>query len=745
MLTARYVIKKIGCVVLLLSLLGSVSGAQETALPTKLQLAVEPEEIVLTNGLPIGADARTMQLILRETSGMQRAELELVARPFTEIHSGNSVDVNIITVNLSQSQATLLPGDLQRVELTLGGFAQAGTYLGGMTIHDTVSGERKEIGIRVSVKDNWQTPVFVVLAAVLIAAGVNHWTKQGRRKNRLDVKLAELQHTLQVAGSKTDPLLLDAERLVQQAREQNQNYQCAQAELVIAAAEQKLRQFEQRQQAAEVLRHNIEEVLESVREVGENDPQQARLSGDLIQLLPKIYAQYEETAAIFKQRELFWDAYRLARRDMQAAREKLFSTVESVKKADRSKIEFFLREIEELLSAAESMSALDEVNVRLRKVAFELSAEKINTNMFRAQRFQSLLEQYQERAKHVTGEQMQRIVAAWYDPARAALTDNRYEDLETTVTQLGRVLTLIEQMKDAEKRMKGKDKKMTELRRILRECKTTLEVAAPDSLMRVEHDVRQVLDILDNRRTDFTPFQAYQPEAPRSDRPDAQAEAFAEPSPDAAAQQLRPLQQEDLVRNLERLLEDAAQYPALQEKTLKWRSYCQKLLEFDEVSAMIEYLRLIQEELTLYGRIRAIRAQAESRQTDAVLRLIEQAEQLLLMDTYEDRSVFHRAEVLADAARSLLEEKQQSKDEFDHLLANLRSPKFATKLVTYGSISTYFVAATLLGVQILYTPNADFGAIVFEDYLSLVLWAFGVEGIRLTATNVYEAYFKKEG
>jgi hypothetical protein len=54
------------------------------------------------------------------------------------------------------------------------------------------------------------------------------------------------------------------------------------------------------------------------------------------------------------------------------------------------------------------------------------------------------------------------------------------------------------------------------------------------------------------------------------------------------------------------------------------------------------------------------------------------------------------------------------------------------------------VIATILGIQILYAPDPDFGAFVFKDYLSLVLWAIGLEGAKMTVTNVYEAYFKKE-
>ena len=47
---------------------------------------------------------------------------------------------------------------------------------------------------------------------------------------------------------------------------------------------------------------------------------------------------------------------------------------------------------------------------------------------------------------------------------------------------------------------------------------------------------------------------------------------------------------------------------------------------------------------------------------------------------------------------------------------------------TGGSLAAYFAVATALGFQALYAPNPDFGAILFEDYFSLVLWAFGFQG-----------------
>ena len=75
----------------------------------------------------VGAADRKIQLIIRETSSLKRAELELVARPFTEITSGDIVDVNTIMVGIAKQQVTLTPGGLQRVELTIGGFEEAGT------------------------------------------------------------------------------------------------------------------------------------------------------------------------------------------------------------------------------------------------------------------------------------------------------------------------------------------------------------------------------------------------------------------------------------------------------------------------------------------------------------------------------------------------------------------------------------------------------------------------------------------
>ena len=186
-------------------------------LPSKLQLAVEPEEIVLTKDISVGATERKIQLIIRETSGIKPAKLELAARPFTEINSGNIVDVSIVKVELSEQQAMLEPGGLERVEAAIGGFKAAGSYLGGITIHDTVSGSVKRVSVRVSVKDAWPAPVLVLLVSVLIASGVNHWTKKGRRKNRLDQKIAELRKTIDAADQDFVPFLMDAERSLERA------------------------------------------------------------------------------------------------------------------------------------------------------------------------------------------------------------------------------------------------------------------------------------------------------------------------------------------------------------------------------------------------------------------------------------------------------------------------------------------------------------------------------------------------
>jgi hypothetical protein len=204
------------------------------------------------------------------------------------------------------------------------------------------------------------------------------------------------------------------------------------------------------------------------------------------------------------------------------------------------------------------------------------------------------------------------------------------------------------------------------------------------------------------------------------------------------------LTREDLQENLDRLLEEAAQYPKWRGKMSQWKAYCDKLIEFDELQEFSDYLRLIQDELALYARIQSIRSQAEEKNLQAVLKLTDQAEHLLLQETQDEQGMYHRAEVLADAAKTLLDEKQ-NETEFDQVISYIRSPKTTSNLITYGTLSSYFVIATVLGMQILYAPDPDFGTFFFKDYLSLVLWAIGLEGAKMTVTNVYEAYFKKEG
>ncbi len=718
--------------------------------PSKLQLAVEPEDIVLTKNISVGMAERTIQLIIRETSGVKPAKLELAARPFTEINSGNIVDVSIVKVELSEQQVILEPGGLERVEATIGGFQEAGSYLGGITIHDTVSGERKEISVRVSVKDAWPMPVVVLLVSVLIASGVNHWTKKGRRKNRLDQKIAELRKTINAADQTIVSFLVDAERFLEKAQAYNQEYQFEQAETAFENAERSLALYERRKHESETLRQRIQTLLSDVRGLGETDPQNVKLSGELIQVLPKIQTDFEETDALVKQFEMFFEAYRMARRDVQAAREKLASSLEYVKKADRSKIDMMVGDIDRLLQTAESMSAIDEANTLLRKVAFELSPEKINENMFRSQRFQAKLTDYHDQVKRVTGAQVKRIVNAWYEKAEHALEDNRYEDAEEALEKLGATLEIVERIKHAERRIKGRDTRATDLRRILRECKQFLESASWDGMKRAGYDVTQVLEILDGVRKEYKPFPTVetQTEQAETEAPtDDGADSIGEESPQASepeGTQLRPLTPDDLRRNFERISEEAVHYPKLREKILTWRSYCHKLLEFDELNEMSDYLKIIQEELLLYAKIQTIRIQAEEQRQQAVLRLADQAEQLLLLETSEDRGAFHRAEVLADAAKALLDEKLDASD-FEQVMSNIRSPRLTTNLITYGTLASYFVISTALGFQILYAPNPDFGAILFEDYFSLVLWAFGLQGAKMTVTNVYEAYFKKEG
>lgn len=511
-------------------------------------------------------------------------------------------------------------------------------------------------------------------------------------------------------------------------------------------------QYEQRKQGSEELRQKIQKLLNEARELGENDPQNSKIGDELIRLLPKIQTDYEETEAIFKQVEAFFQAYRMARRDLQAAREKLFSSLDYVKKADKSKIELILSDIDRILMTAESMSAIDEANTLLRKAAYELSPEKINENMFRSQRLQKILDEYQPQVKHITGTQVSKIVTGWYQKAQAALEDNRYEDVDEAFQKLDKTLEVVGKIKQAEKRIKGRDKKMTELRRIIRDCKSYLEGTSWDAIHRAERDVLQVIEILDGVREHYEPFRTVDQQEVQAEISDEATEHTTEEPPgeeplnaeEDGSTHIRPLTREDLQRNLEQLMEEAAQYPKLREKIMRWRSYCSKLLQFDELTEMFDYLKLIQDELSLYAGIQAIHAQAEAKNLHAILRLAEQAEQLLLLDTREDRGTYHRAEVLTDAAKALLEEKQDEGD-LDQVISYIRSPKTASKIVTYGSLAAYFAVATALGFQILYNPNPDFGAIVFEDYFSLALWALGLEGAKMTAINVYEAYFKKEG
>ncbi|MDY0092407.1 MAG: hypothetical protein RBT80_06880 [Candidatus Vecturithrix sp.] len=741
----------LGCCVLF-ACLGYTQEAdvsETTQLPSKLQIAIEPEEIILTKGITVGAADRKIQLIIRETSSLKRAELELVARPFTDITSGDIVDVNTVMIGIAKQQVTLSPGGLQRVELTIGGFEQAGTYLGGLTIHDTVSGERKDVHIRVSVKASWETPVAVLLVSVLLTSGVNHWAQKGRRKNWLEQRVEELHKTIQLAGIEADPLLVEAERLLEKARQYNQEFQFEHTEAALHEVEYKLTEYEQRKQGGEELRTKIQNLLNEVRSLGENDPQSSRLNSELIQILPKIESDYEETEAIFKQLDMFFQAYRLARRDLQTAHEKLFSSLEYVKKADKSKIDMILSDIDRILMSAESMSALDEANTLLRKAAFELSPEKINENMFRSQRLQKVLDNYQQRVKQVTGSQVSQIASNWYQKAQQSLEDNRYEDVDDALHKLDTTLTIIEKMKQAEKRMKGRDKKMTDLRRMIRDCKNFLEGASWEAIHRAEWDVNQIVEMLDGIREQYEPFQiSHQQDNPAQE---ASAQGYTERTVEAeplqaeedSSTQLRPLTPKDLLRSLEKLLEEAAQYPKLYGKMAQWRNYCQNLLKFDELNEMFEYLRLVQDELSLYTRIQVIREQAEAQHLQAGLRLLDQAEQLLLAEAQDERSVYNRAEVLADAAKTLLDEKQKSGD-LDQMISYIRKPRTVSKIVTYGSVVIYFSAAIALGFQILYAPSPDFGAIVFEDYFSLVLWALGLEGVRMTAANVYEVYFKKE-
>ncbi len=715
--------------------------AQMPTMPSKLQIAVEPEEIVLTQGITVGANDRTIQMIVREISGVKPAKLEVVAHPFRETNSGDMMDVSVIAVNLSQQQAALEPGGLQRVELTFGGFRQAGSYLGAITVHDGVSGERKEIPVRINVKDSPAFPAMALLGAILAAAGVNYWTKKGRRKNRLEQRLTELHETLKLTGSEDAPFLADARQLFEKARVYTQEYRFALAEAAIEAGKQKLETHEQRQRGSEALREKIQKLLNETRELGATDSQASRLSRELIELLPNVETDYAETDAVTRQFEMFLHAYRLARRDAQTAREKLNGDSDAVRHANRAKIEFLLRDVERLLSAAETMNALDDANTLLRKIAFELSPETVNQNIFRAERMQQKLETCREQTKRVTGTQMQRIAQSWLERAESEMKDARFEDMEDTVRLLEHTLKIIERIKDAEKRVKGKDQRMTELRRILRDSKTALERLSRDGVMQAEHDVAQAIAMLDDKRKQYEPLAS--PESERTPPPFAPPDD-ADESSNESFTQLRPIRREDLEERVNLLMEEAAHYPRLLPKIEQWRSASQKLIRFDELADLTAYLNYIQEELSLYAQILSIRAQAEEKRMRAALRLSDQAAQLLLTETTNDRGVYHRAQVLADAANALLEESRDDRD-IEQALAQLGSPKLATQIVTYGAVASYFVVATTLGFQILYTPNHDFGALLFADYFSLILWAFGFEGAKITATNVYEAYFKKEG
>ncbi len=713
--------------------------AQMPTMPSKLQIAVEPEEIVLTQGITVGASERTIQMIVREISGVKPAKLDVVAHPFRETNSGDMMDVSVITVNLPQQQAALEPGGLQRVELSFGGFRQAGSYLGAITVHDGVSGERKEIPVRINVKDSPAFPALVLFGAILAAAGVNYWTKKGRRKNRLEQRLNELQDTLKLTGSEDAPFLADARQLFDKARVYTQEYRFALAEAAIEAGKQKLETHEQRQRGSVALREKIQSLLNETRELGATDSQATRLSRELIELLPTVETDYDETDAVTRQFEMFLHAYRLARRDAQAAKEKLNGDNDVVRHANRAKIEFLLRDVERLLNVAETMNALDEANTLLRNIAVELSPETVNQNIFRAERMQKTLEKCREQAKRVTGTQMQRIAQSWVERAESEMKDARFEDMEETLRLMAKALSIIDRIKDAEKRVKGKDQRMSDLRRILRDSKTALERLSRDGVLEAEHDVTQALAMLDDSRKRFEPFELSEDEPTPSAQPD-----YAEESEDGTSTTLRPIRREDLEQRVNALLEEAARYPRLLPKVEQWRSAAQKLIRFDELADLNVYLNNIQDELSLYAQILSIRAQAGEKRMRAAQRLSDQAAQLLLTETTSDRGVYHRAQVLADAASALIEESRDDRD-IEQALAQLGSPKLATQIVTYGAVASYFVVAATLGFQILYAPNHDFGALPFPDYFSLILWAFGFEGAKITATNVYEAYFKKEG
>ncbi len=722
--------------------------AQPSA-PARLQIAIEPEEIVLTRGITVGAPVKHIQIIVRETSGRQRANLELVPHPFTDMNTGDSVDVNIVTVTIATPQAALSPGGLQRVDLAIGGFQRAGSYIGGITIHDTVSGERQEITIRLSVKAAWPLPAGILLVAVLVASGVNHWTRKGRHKNRLDQRIAELQKTVTLASGEGDLSLVEAEQLLAEAQQYTQDYQFERAETALAGVEQHFARYEQRKQDSEHLRQKIQELLHDVRELGETDPQNMRIGQELMRLLPQIQTDYHQTEAIVKQLERFLRAYRMARHDVQAARQKLASQADYVEKADKSKIEFLLRDIERKLTNATGMNALDEVNSLLRNVAYELSPEKITDNLFREQQYRQQLDRYEQRLRQISGAQATRIVAALYEEAAEALETNRYEAADDALQRLEQTVALVDRIKQLEQQIKGRGKKMTELRRILRGCKQVLEQADWPTIQQAGHDVQQAEEMQAGVRTHYEPFRPEEPpERPSEpETPPAEDTFAAEAEAVAASDQadtLKRLTPDDVQQQLERVLEEAAQYPKLRAKMQQWRTHCEQLLKFDELAELVDYVQHIQEEVTLYARLQAIRAQAEMRQRPAVLRLIEQAEHVFLAETQDPPNAYRRTEVLADAAKALLDEQTGPADR-EQVFSYIRAPRFTSGLVAYGALASYFVVALVLGLQILYASNPDFGALPFEDYLGLILWAFGLEGAKITATNVYEAYFKKAG
>jgi hypothetical protein len=347
---------------------------------------------------------------------------------------------------------------------------------------------------------------------------------------------------------------------------------------------------------------------------------------------------------------------------------------------------------------------------------------------------------YAQQIKHLSGDQVKRIVMTWYERAQTALDDHRYEDGDDAIQKLDQTLAIIEWIKRAEQRIKGREPKMTELRRILRECKMYLEGTSGDAIPRAEWDIKQIEDLLDGIREHYEPFQSQE----QQETPIGSRERDAALGSEEGNAQLRPLTIADLQHNLNRLLEEASQYQKLQGKMAEWKAYSTKLIEFEELQDLSDYLHGIRDELSLYVRIQAIRTQAESKHLQAVLNLINQAEQGLLTATQDERGTYHRAEVLTDAAKALLDERQ-NETEFEQVLSYIRSPKTASNLITYGTLASYFVLATLLGMQILYAPDPDFGAFVFKDYLSLVLWALGLEGTKMIVTNVYDVYLKREG